>query len=315
MERAEALFGRDLELAQQIGDREGEAVAAGNLGAMLAVVGRHEDSRRQSERALALSKETGSRWGEAKATGNLGSALVAEGHQAEGLERFEAYLALCSETGDRREEGHARRSLGGLLLMLGRRAEARDHLDRALELSRETGDRREEGIVLQSLADLAAVEGDLDRAEQLYREVLAHRHSIGHLDGKAETLHRLGELLAASDRSDQARVALDEAVNLAKRVDDPRTRVLTACQLALLPDGDAQEAVTAFELDEKRLAHQAKLQACYLLWKATKDPAHLQKAHDLLVYLLDHGPPDLCEAGRESVPMHREIANAWRSQS
>ncbi|MHC4339848.1 MAG: serine/threonine-protein kinase [Planctomycetota bacterium] len=313
MEQAEALFERDLELVQQIGDREGEAVAAGNLGAVLSIVGRHEDSKRQSERALALSKETGSRWGEAKAIGNLGSALVAQGRQAEGLERFEAYLALCGETGDRREEGHARRSLGGLLLMLGRNAEARDHLQRALELSREAGDLREEGKILQSLADLAAVEGDREGAERLYREVLAHRHSIGHMDGEAETLHRLGELLAASDRLEQARAVLDEAATLAKKVDDPRTRVLAACQSALLPGGDAQEAVTAFQQDENRLAHQAKMHACYLLWKATGDPDHLEKSHDLLVYLLDHGPRDVREAGRESVPMHREIASAWRA--
>ncbi|MHC4931964.1 MAG: tetratricopeptide repeat protein, partial [Planctomycetota bacterium] len=315
MEQAEALFHRDLELAQQIGDREGEAVAAGNLGAVLSILGRHEDSKRQSERALALSRETGSLWGEAKATGNLGSALVAQGRQAEGLEQFQAYLTLCGETGDRREEGHARRSLGGLLLMLGRSAEAREHLQRALDLSRETGDLREEGMVLQNLADLAVAEGDRDDAERLYREVLAHRHSIGHLDGKAETLYRLGVLLASSDRLDQARVALDEAATLAARVDDPRTRVLAACRSALLPEGDAQRAATAFERDEKRLAHQTKLQARYLLWKATGDPDHLEQAHDLLVFQVDNSPADLRKAVQEKDPMHREIANAWRSRS
>jgi len=53
------------------------------------------------------------------------------------------------------------------------------------------------------------------------------------------------------------------------------------------------------------------MEARFLLWRATDDPAHLAEAHRLLRHLRDHAPEEYRETMIENVPLHRDIMAAW----
>ena len=80
---------------------------------------------------------------------------------------------------------------------------------------------------------------------------------------------------------------------------------------ARLHDGDADAARVAFEEFDQRLEVQARMEARFLLWRATSDPTDLAEAHRLLQHLRDHAPEEYRDTMVENVPPHRDIAAAW----
>ena len=65
-------------------------------GRRAAYLGRYQEAREHHERALAIAREMGDRQDEAKATGNLGSVFRAQGRLAEAKEHHERNLALVA---------------------------------------------------------------------------------------------------------------------------------------------------------------------------------------------------------------------------
>ena len=75
---------------------------------------------------------------------------------------------------------------------------------------------------------------------------------------------------------------------------------------------DSCPAVDAFEEHQSGMAHSERMESRFLLFRATKDPAHLEEAHRLLTHLRDHAPEEYRETMIRNVPLHRDIAAAWK---
>ena len=155
--------------------------------------------------------------------------------------------------------------------------------------------------------------GEFADAEQSYRKALELRRELDYRKGMASTLASLGALLAREGRPDEAASHLTEAQEIARGA--PGSLVLAACHLALLPGGDPTAAADTFAAHEDRLGHDAKMQARFLLWKATSDPAHLAEAHRLLEFARDHAPEQYRDTILENVPLHRDIVAAWEEHA
>ncbi len=121
----------------------------------------------------------------------------------------------------------------------------------------------------------------------------------------------MGRLRAAQGEQDAARTLLDEAIAIAQEVKTPWPGVLASCHKALLSDGDADAALAAFSEHEARSEHDTKTEARFCLWKATKDRAHLEEAHRLLMYAREHAPEEDRDSMLENIPLHRDIMKAW----
>ena len=305
---------RSLALAREIGDRRVEAHATGNLGNVFQRLGRHGEAREHYERQLATSREIGDRRGEAIATGSLGNVFLILGRLGEAREHYERSFALSREIGDRENEANVTGSLGSVFRSLGRLGESRDHHERSLARSREIGDRWNEGFDLQSLAHLSAEERDAAATERRYAEALALRREIGHRDGEANTLLSRGAHLARQGREVEARADLDAALALARDLSLPGVELLVTAQLARLRDGDVTAALAALAAHEGRAELEEATEARFLLWQATRDPAHLAEAKRQLDFLVEHAPPDCRESMLANVRLHREIAAAAREQ-
>ncbi len=312
---ARRLFERQLLLVREDGDRRAEGIAMGSLGIVLYALGKLGEAREHHERSLVLSREVGDREVEGIATGNLGSVLVCLGLLAEARECVERFLGLSREVGFPRGEAIATLNLGFISSALGRPLEAREHFERSLALARTIGVRRDEGEALQFLADLSVEEGDESAAQCRLSKALALRREIGHRDGEAVTLLARGALLARQTRVDEARADLSAALGIARELSLPGCELFARVVLARLPSGDVGAALAALAAHEDSASMLQSMEARFLLWQATHDPAHLAEAKRRLDFLVEHAPPECRESMLANVRLHREIVEAWAARS
>ena len=313
-EEARAHYERALVINKEIGNRDREATNMVNLGALCMEQGRNEEARTHYERSLAISKEMGHRQGEARDTGALGLCFKDQGRSAEALSHLERALAIWREIGNRQGEAVSTGNLGGLLLSLGLTKESLAHQKRALALAREIGDLRVQGYWLHELGAVSKQAGDFVRAHSFFKEALSLRREIGYPSGVAATLSSLGDLLLDQGRGEQAVPFLEEALSLVKEKGMPRTEVVVLCRLALLPDGDTQTALETLTAKQDQLGPPEQRSARFLLFRATKDEAHLVEAKHLLDYLVEHAPEDCRESMLKNVRVNRDIMKAWAEQ-
>jgi tetratricopeptide (TPR) repeat protein len=301
-----------LETARAAGDRRNEASALATLGIVLGHLGRYEESRRHLEAALATARAIGDRHTEGLATGNLGLVFASLGRLDRALEHPERWLAIAREIGDRNCEGNAAGSLGLALKEAGRVEEARAQHERHLEIAKEIGDRLGREHATYALGLLADLEGRADDAERLLEAVVALQRESGHRRGLAYSLLALGRLLASRGRVDPAREALEGARVLARMMGLAGPQALAAVHLALLPGGDVADAKATVAAHEERLTHAERLEARFLLFRATRERAHLEEAHRLLLVLRDGTPRNLRDAMYGGSPLRREVLAAWK---
>ena len=59
------------------------------------------------------------------------------------------------------------------------------------------------------------------------------------------------------------------------------------------------------------LEHADKLEALHCLWQATKDRAHLEEAHRLLMDTREHVSDEYRDTMLQNVPLNRDLMKAW----
>ncbi len=306
-EEARKHHSRSLAIARQIGDRLGEGVATGNLGVVAACQSRYDEAIRHHDRHLAIARDIGYRRGEGIARGNLGHIYTNLGRYKEAKEQFDRRLGIAREIGDRQGEAIAVFNLGALSMALGEVGEARGAFGASLAICRETRTHVLEGHVLHGLAALAQEEGDWGGASDLASQALAVRQKTG-VAGVADSLVQLGESYCKNGNADEARSALQEAVDLLRQQHRKPELAHALSLLANLSDGDADAAEAA--LEEAEEAGNTP-QTRYYLWKATCNHEHLAEAKHLLDNLIEHAPEECRESMLKNVRLNREIMEAW----
>jgi len=124
----------------------------------------------------------------------------------------------------------------------------------------------------------------------------------------------LGSLRAAAGDWQGGRKSLAVARDLAAAIGAPGVQTLARCELALLPGGDAEDALAAFSEHEERLDAEARREARWLLWKATGDRAHLAEAKRLLDESMTHFDEETRQRVLANLRLPREIAAACKEQ-
>ncbi len=112
------------------------------------------------------------------------------GRYAEAQGYLEEDLSIAREIGDEENIENALRMLGEQLISQGKLPEARRHLEEAVSFARRLG--RE--WTINSLAEVYRMEGDLQRAESLYREGLAIASERGEIRAVSVALMNLASV-------------------------------------------------------------------------------------------------------------------------
>ena len=314
-DRLQELYEHSLAVLRGTDNRVFEGNVLGNLAGVYTSQGRSEEARTLREKRLEMTRAIGDRTGEASANIDLGVDAVSQGHYDEGYRLYRRALALTKEVGAPRWEADAKLYLGALYGQLGSVERGLECVQHALASGRDTGEPAKEAAALSAQGKLAELKGELDEAERCYEQARALREKLGEPGNIVESLGDLGRCLRLQGRVDGARPHLEDTVTRARALGAVGPGLLALAELACLPDGDPAEALKALAADEARVGATDMTRCRFLLWQATGDRSHLEEAHRLLTFMLDHAPEEFRESMIENVPLHRDIMQAWESSS
>ncbi len=207
-----------LALFHASGNQAGQGRALANLGIAGMLQGHYQQATTHLQHALTLHRETTDVSGETNTLDNLGSVCLRQGHYQQAADYFQQALALCRASGNQPGEAYALGNLGTVYLRQGCYQQAVSHLRHALALCRKAGDRAGEA---QALTDLGASElrqGRYQQAISHLRQALALCRKAGDRAGEAIALNGLGEVLLATGRPGRARSQHAAALTLASRI-------------------------------------------------------------------------------------------------
>jgi len=101
------------------------------------------------------------------------------------------------------------------------------------------------------------------------------------------------------------------ARDLAADVGIPGTETLARGELACLPGGDTADALAALAENDERLTAEERLNARWLLFRATGDRAHLEEAKRLLDESVAHVDEETRTSMLTNLRVNGEIMAAW----
>ena len=215
-ETAQALFERCLQIARDVGDRDGIASALWGLCRFSGHRGRYQAARQYGEESVTLYEETGNLVGLAAALCDLGMILYFERRQAEARATLERGLEIARQIGDRDRVSELVYSLALTYHVAGDFGTARRHYDECLTICRELGSRTITGSALGNLGNLLTLDGDLEGARLMLHESLTLSRGAGDRRRLAFTLSSVAGLAAATEAPERA-LRLDAAASAATR--------------------------------------------------------------------------------------------------
>ena len=128
-------------LREEIGDKQGEASAHGNLGAVFQSVSQYTKAEEYHQKALVICEEIGDKRGQAKAYGNLGAVFLAVGQYTNAEKYLQKAVMIEKDIGDKAGVGASYLILGKLCREFQPNVKkSQEYANKALEISYEIGD-------------------------------------------------------------------------------------------------------------------------------------------------------------------------------
>ncbi|WP_439658542.1 tetratricopeptide repeat protein [Lentzea sp. HUAS TT2] len=203
-----------LRAARLVGDREGEARALTNLGAVHRLLGRYGPAAARLRQSLRLHRNGSDRAGEARALSHLGIIEDRLGDVGASIGYLRQALTRYRELGDRHGTASVLTNLGTVQGQTGDHAGASEALNAGRDLFRELGDRAGEAAALTNLAEAYTHLGRQATAVAHLHDALAHFRDLGHRYGEASALSTLGQLHVHLGREEEAIGLLEEALEI-----------------------------------------------------------------------------------------------------
>lgn len=168
---------------------------------------------------------------------------------------YEQALNIARESGNRRAESVRLGNYGWFHVMTGRAREGATMLESALAISRQLGDPLLIAVQLSNLAQAQHELGDLQRAEQLYRQALSTLEVHDNESRRWQAIFQanLARTLIAQRRYDEAQALLESALPVSRELGDQE-----AVSRALVRLGELHLAQNNVEEAEK-LAREAEV--------------------------------------------------------
>ena len=216
-EKSIGYLNKALEIAIEIGDREGEGRCYNNL-ATVSSLGDYVKANEYVEKALAIAIEIGDRYGEGTCYNNLATAFSL-GDYVKANEYGEKALAIAIEIGDREGEGIRYGNLGSLFLSLGNYVKANEYLEKALAIAIEIGDRKGEGTCYNNLAIVSSL-GDYVKANEYVEKSLSIAIEIGDRNGEGTCYNNLATVFSSLSDYVKANEYLEKALAIKIEIGD-----------------------------------------------------------------------------------------------
>lgn len=221
-------------LAREIEDQLLERSVLNNLGIGAKLRGDYPAALEYYQQSQTIAHKTGDRLGESTALNNLGVVSQSQGYYEQALEYSQRSLVNARQIGDRTGEGIALTNLGEALTAIGDYQGAERFAAQALEIMQETGYRMGEGIILENLGKIAQLQGNYPRTLELARQSLAIAEEIDDSVGQGYALLRQGEALAGLGEAEAAAESYRRALLLWDEEEEKSGRFQAMAGLARL---------------------------------------------------------------------------------
>lgn len=205
------------------------------------------------DRALALNyqavewfQDNNDLEGQARVNSNLGLTHYRLDDSERAIEHFEHALALYRSLED--DIGIARQlnAIGVMYKNRGQYQQALDAYEQSMRIRLETGDISGMGDLYNNMAVVAWEQGDLETTLEYHQQALALRQEHGSVFPIAQSQHNIGYTLMEMERWEEARAALNSALELTEGESSIRTLArVTRQRLGLLEEqlGNYQAAL------------------------------------------------------------------------
>jgi DNA-binding SARP family transcriptional activator/Tfp pilus assembly protein PilF len=200
-----------VQAARHLGDRQSEACALNDLGAMWLVTSGYQDAAEVLGQALDLCRAIGDRSGEARTLLNLGITRQQTDDRKAASAALEQALEIYRDTGDRPGEASALLHLGDVRRVANNYGAAADAVKQALEIYRDAGDRPGEANSFFYLGVVRHMTGDFQGAAVLLEQALNMSRSIGSRLIEANSLCWLGDARRATGDFPSAAEVLEQS--------------------------------------------------------------------------------------------------------
>ena len=181
-----------------------------------------------SRRWLNAELESAARFEEGSAlawrNAYAGALLASRGRDRASLMFFQEAARQFDELGEDRSATRVRLDVAANLSDLGRHADALEQLDLCLSFADEHSDRVVRRAVLSNLGEIARRSGELERAQTALEEAVALARALEDDEGLAHSLGNLGRVLSQRGEHAAAPDVFAEQLSLAKRLDDDQER-------------------------------------------------------------------------------------------
>ena len=221
---AQAVLERALPLQRKAADRVGEARTLGSLATALRLLGRFDEAIARGEEALRAARAAASPSAETQALNNLGVIEQVRGRYEQASRHFADAGQLATKQGDRRTADFAESNLGEIQTILYNYAAAIEHYRAALAGARRRNDRALERIALTGLARALRLAGQLTEARRAVDEAIELARKIKDREGEASALLQRAQLLETTATQD-----LEQSLAIRRALRDRRGEAHTLC--------------------------------------------------------------------------------------
>ena len=228
-----AVFELGLRAARAVGDRDGESRMLRGLGNAAELVGEYDLALERYLAAHAIAVQLDDQALIALAGDNLGGILTERGRYDEAETYLRAALDLYRRNGDRQGEAVAVNNLGVLAQDRGENEKAFDHYLRAFQLHRDGGNHEDGARTLANLCWVSRQLGRYGEAEGYARDGLRVAQTYGMAYVEAMLHHQLGELHLEQGRGQAARLELNLALAVYRRMRSPYAEAVEAALAGL----------------------------------------------------------------------------------
>ena len=185
---ADALMRESLDIAHQLGDKQGAAVSLNALAVSARDRGEFAIAGSLFEESLVLWRESGEQKAVARSLSNLANVVKLQGDYARARSLYAECLSIFKGLGDRTGVAWSMNYQGDVARDQGDSADARALYDQGLAIFRELGDRWGTAGTLADLGSLAREQGNYPTACSLYRESIRIFQELDHKRGIARLL-------------------------------------------------------------------------------------------------------------------------------
>jgi serine/threonine protein kinase/tetratricopeptide (TPR) repeat protein len=184
--------------------------------------GRSNEALPLLQEALTITRDTRNRNLEARALNNLGAVYLAQGRYSDAQTNFESALAIREKAKAPQEAADTLHNLGDTFTKMGRYDQALQRYISALDLRRTAGDRRNAALASYGIGTIFDYQGRYGSAVKSKAEALQAFRDLKQRDiWLGELLSGYGGSLTLSGRMADAQAPLDEALKLANDLKNP----------------------------------------------------------------------------------------------